>query len=411
MHRGRLLAEDELVVPFRHVGDGDERGRDVPQTGAVALAKGGGQLVEAVVQEHQARAIAHVADARPFGVRAMHAIGGVARFGQAIGRPHAGLLAHLDECRAQVPAERPHGFVIARRARESAGAGDVEMLPTRENAPRLAIPLAQIANVLADAAPHCLSRLARRGERLIRRLQIRPCQLLCLKLRRRAGVVHFPKRRWRRVLAIRRYEESSLRCPRTFVVPAGQRLLEKLRHSQGMHVHFINRSLLREVEHLVLRVGEMPRQSGEPSRQLVTRDDAHLARFINGIRSDEQLPRLAMNHPAGTRAAYALGPDLQRHVRQDGEELVIAAPEVVRRVSRAPQLPRPRHRRAESTLHGRSLAFRIGIENREMRIDAGHAERISGVGANGEQKRGSQRGFHRTMILPSDRLFSMSPDD
>ncbi len=252
-------------------------------------------------------------------------------------------LAHLDESRAQVPAERPHGFVIARRARESAGAGDVEMLPTRENAPGFAIPLAEVADVLADAAPHRLPSVARRGERLIRRLQIRPRQLLRLKLRRRAGVIDFPKGRWRRLFAIRRDEESSLSCPRAFVVPAGQRLLEKLRHRQRMHIHFIDRAFLREVEHLVLRVGEMPRQSGEPSGQLVTRDDAHLARFINRIRRDEQLPRLAMNHPAGTRAAHALRPDLQRHIRQDGEELVIAASEVVGRVGRAPQLPRPRH--------------------------------------------------------------------
>jgi hypothetical protein len=84
------------------------------------------------------------------------------------------------------------------------------VLPTREDAPRFAIPLAEVADVLADAAPHRLPRLARRGERLIRRLQILPRQLLRLELRRCAGVIDFPKGRWRWLFAIRSLSRLNL---------------------------------------------------------------------------------------------------------------------------------------------------------------------------------------------------------
>jgi hypothetical protein len=40
-----------------------------------------------------------------------------------------------------------------------------------------------------------------------------------------------------------------------------------------------------------------------------------------------------------------------------------------------------------------------------MRIDAGDTERLGGVGAKREQKRGGQRVFHRTVILASDLPF------
>jgi len=40
-----------------------------------------------------------------------------------------------------------------------------------------------------------------------------------------------------------------------------------------------------------------------------------------------------------------------------------------------------------------------------MRIDARDDELLGGVGADGKQKRGGQRGFHRKITLPSDRPF------
>jgi len=65
------------------------------------------------------------------------------------------------------------------------------------------------------------------------------------------------------------------------------------------------------------------------------------------------------------------GTNLQREVGRDGEELVVPLAEIVRRVGHAPQLSRPRHHRAEAIFHGGPFAFRIGVENGEVRVDAG----------------------------------------
>ena len=215
------------------------------------------------------------------------------------------------------------------------------------------------------------------GERLVGRLEELPGQLLRLELGRRTGVVHLPERRRGGVLAVGGDEEAAVRGPGSLVVPARQRLPEQFAHLERVDVHLIERALLRQVEHLVRRVGEMPGQGGEATGQLVPRNHPDLAGLVDRVRSDEQLPRLAVDHPAGARPTHALRADFQRHVRTDGEQLVVAAAERMRRVGRAPELAGPGYGGAEAAFHFRPFALGVGVEDRQVGVNPGDVQRLT----------------------------------
>ena len=311
------------------------------------------------MQEHQARAFADVADARPLGVGAVDAVGGIARLGQAIGRPLAGIRRYADERGAEVPAQGPGGLRIAFGAGQSPGAADVEVLTAGEHAPLFPVPLAEVAHVLAQVFPLRLAFLARRGQRQVRGLEVLPGKFLGFEFRGVAGVVHFPERRGGRVFAVGRDVEASVSGPGAFVMPSWQRLLEQLLHFQRSDVDLIDGAFLREVDDLMFRIGQVSGQGGQASGELVARNDADLTGFVDRIGCDEELAGFAMDHPAGARTADAFRSDFEGHVRVDGEELVVALAEIVGRVGRAPKLTRPRHCRAESAFHGWPLALGV----------------------------------------------------
>jgi hypothetical protein len=169
-------------------------------------------------------------------------------------------------------------------------------------------------------------------------------------------------------------------------VPAFDGLFKKFGDGQRVDIDFVDRALLSKVEHFVGRVGQVTGEGGEATGQLVAWDNADLASCVHGVATDEELLRLAVNQTTGMRAADTLRPNLQREVGRDGEELVVALAEIVRRVSKAPQLSRPRHDGAESAFHGGPVAFGIGVKNGEVRVDAGDVE-----GFRAKRGRGRER--------------------
>ncbi len=88
----------------------------------------------------------------------------------------------------------------------------------------------------------------------------------------------------------------------------------QFRDRERLHVHLVNAFLHRGEDDFVRRVGQMPRQAGGATEHFVVGNHADVAVRADGIRPDEKLLRLAMNHAVRRRAADAFGTDdlLQR---------------------------------------------------------------------------------------------------
>ena len=109
--------------------------------------------------------------------------------------------------------------------------------------------------------------------------------------------------------------------------------------------------------------------AGQAARHFLRRNGADLALRVDGVRADEELVRLAVDHAVGRRAADAFGPDDLPEVRRDFIELVRRAERQVRPVTDNPQPVCPRYDRSRA-------ALTLLVECGEMRIDAGDLNRF-----------------------------------
>ena len=80
-------------------------------------------------------------------------------------------------------------------------------------------------------------------------------------------------------------------------------LANKRIYGERAHVEFVEAGLHRRDIDLVRGIRQVPRRTGEASRHLRGRDDAHFALRVDDIRANQQLVRLAMDEAVCGSAA------------------------------------------------------------------------------------------------------------
>jgi hypothetical protein len=323
---GRVVAgEHDAPVMAGEIARDFQVRTDGPQPGSIVGAEANGKVEPAAVLVGQqlrrltARGRDDLADARPLGVPAVLPVVRVVGLGQPELVPRAAVQQHEHQ-RPLVPAHRPQRAFVRRRAMDAARAGHLGELAAADQSPLVAVPLGQCAGVFGTGP---------RGiDLVLERLE--------------------PVDASGGVFAVVSDDEAPLRGVRALGVPAGHRAAEQQFRIKRLHVHLVQQPFHVEVQHLLFRLGQMPRRGGVPAEHDVVRDRPDVALGIDGIGSDEQLVRLAVDHAVGRRAADALGADRHVQVRVDLVELVVAAAGHVRRVGDQPQPVRPRHDRPDA---------------------------------------------------------------
>ena len=133
-----------------------------------------------------------------------------------------------------------------------------------------------------------------------------------------------------------------------------------------LEVDLEERRLHRGVVHLAVRFHEMPRVRRQTPRHFHGRNHAHVPLRVNHVGADQQLVRLAVDHPVRVRAAHGTEEGLAREVGADAVEVVAGTQRTMRTVRDHPQIARPRHHRARAALP-------LVVEHRQMRINSRYA--------------------------------------
>jgi hypothetical protein len=122
----------------------------------------------------------------------------------------------------------------------------------------------------------------------------------------------------------------------------------------------------------------MPHHGRHAAHELVldvTRPDVALR--VDEVGPDDELLRFLVDHPVGVRAADALRPHVEAHVRPDSVELVATTLGGVRWVGEKPEPACPGHDGTDAALAvARERA--CAVERRQMRIDPADLQRRGG---------------------------------
>jgi hypothetical protein len=134
-------------------------------------------------------------------------------------------------------------------------------------------------------------------------------------------------------------------------------------NSERADIHFVEPLLHRGDVDLAGRIGEMAGDGGEPARHRRGGNRADAAAVVDHMRTNEELPRLVVDHPIGGRAADALGSDGAAKVGGDFIQPVGRALGKMRAIRDHPQAARPGHDRA-------GAALPLVVLHGEVRVDA-----------------------------------------
>ena len=161
---------------------------------------------------------------------------------------------------------------------------------------------------------------------------------------------------------------------------------------EALEIDAVEAFLHRGVVGAALGIGEVAGVSGEAAGHLRWGDGADVARGVDEVGADEELPGLAVDHAVGRGAPDAPGEDPLLEVAGD---LVQFVRRTVRHVGRVGDDPEP----LGPGDHGAGSALVLAVEDGEVRVDAADLDlRRRGVGDEEEEEGGEGAEDHAVTV-------------